>query len=149
MMALPMPKIGPIKLSGVALINIINIYSCNNLTEDLTPINIKTIFNDLDQHIIVWYKAEKIKANTEVTMEWFNPENKRVFSIQTTVEKTTNQQPFRYFWSIMKFNLINGINVKTEGKWTVVVKPFNIEHELYIKKLTTSTPHNPSIAVCI
>lgn len=126
----------------VVLIKIINIYSCNNLAEDFTPVNIKTIFNELDQHIIVWCKAKEIKTNTDITMEWFNPENKRVFSIKIVIEKTTKQRPFRYFWSAMKFNLINGIDVKTEGKWTVVVKPYDIKHELYIKKSTSFDLHN-------
>ncbi|WP_205597821.1 hypothetical protein [Anoxybacillus sp. MB8] len=71
-------------------------------------------------------------------MEWYNPGEELVFTISIDVEKTNNHRPFRYFWSLMKYNLLYGIEGKKFGKWTVKITPLNIMYTFMMTELSTN-----------
>jgi len=63
------------------------------------------------------------------------PEGKLVFTINIDVKPTNQEHPYRYFWSVMRYNFINAIKGKVFGVWKVKIKPFDIEYEFVIKDL--------------
>lgn len=119
-------------------IEIVNIYSCTDLDNELKPVNVKTVFNQLDEVIIIWCKAVNVKRDIQVSMEWYNPDNRLIFTINVNVEATNEERPFRYFWSIMKYKLIHAIEGKKYGKWTVKINPLDIAYEFVINELTVT-----------
>jgi len=98
-------------------------------------VNIKKVFSEVDDFIIVWCQAKNIKKESQVSMEWYNPEGKLVFTINIDVKPTNQEHPYRYFWSVMRYNFINAIKGKVFGVWKVKIKPFDIEYEFVIKDL--------------
>jgi len=60
---------------------------------------------------------------------------KLVFTINIDVKPTNQEHPYRYFWSVMRYNFINAIKGKVFGVWKVKIKPFDIEYEFVIKDL--------------
>lgn len=119
-------------------IEIVNICSCTELDNKLNPVNIKNIFNQLDEVIIVWCKAVNIKQDIQISMEWYNPDNMPVFKINVKVEATDEEHPFRYFWSMMKHKLLYAIEGKKFGKWTVNISPFGVKNEFVINELAVN-----------
>ncbi|GAB6891857.1 hypothetical protein JCM14450A_28630 [Geobacillus stearothermophilus] len=119
-------------------INIVEICSCTALDHHLKPLNKKNVFNYLDEVVIVWCKAVNIKQDTKIMMEWYNPGEELVFTISIDLEKTNNHRPFRYFWSLMKYSLLYGIQGKKFGKWTVKITPLNIMYTFMVTELSTN-----------
>jgi len=64
------------------------------------------VFSEVDDFIIVWCQAKNIKKESQVSMEWYNPEGKLVFTINIDVKPTNQEHPYRYFWSVIKKHMI-------------------------------------------
>ncbi len=114
---------------------ILEICSCTQLDTHCRPVQVKTWFSPFDEQIVVWCEITNIIAPTTIRMEWYNPENRRVCTIAIPVEPTNKSRPSRYCWSAVKFALIQSIDGKKYGKWTVKVIPPGVSHSFTVSDL--------------
>jgi len=116
----------------VAVINLVEVCTCSALSSEFEPIDKRSLFCDLDDNVIIWVKIEKVKEDSRIKMEWYNPSRVMVFSIDLSLKKTPSSRPFRYFWGFMELKLLNFLECEKYGVWSFIVKPFNLKKEFRI-----------------
>lgn len=126
------------------LINLINICTCSYLTEENKPFKKKKDFNKLDENIILWGEIKNISKDTDIDILWYTPNNKKVFSLTIPIKKTTSTQPSRYFWGVMKFELIYFLNENPYGNWKISIPKLKIIYEFNIRNLNNNYKNNIS-----
>lgn len=103
------------------LIKLLELCSCNWLTNDFNPLGRKNTFTELDELIIVWCKLSDVSKDCNINMIWKNPKNQEVVSISVNVDKVTGKEPIRRAWTVMETKAAAILN-NCFGKWKIEVR---------------------------
>lgn len=103
---------------------LVSVCTCTSLTDDGYPSDVKSVFTELDETVVIWAKLAEVRQDTSVKMDWFAPNKQRLLSVNIDVEACTDQRPFRCVWSFMKIPLARQVE-HGFGVWEVFLQPFN------------------------
>lgn len=94
---------------------------CGWLNQEYNPMEIKEIFSEKDDLVIIWARVKEVKSDSEIEMIWLNPNNKETINISVLVEKTTEERKYRNVWTVAETKGLKLLE-NCYGKWTVLIK---------------------------